>query len=272
MTKNRMIPYGYMIKMGKIEPNELEVEIIRSIYKEYAKGTSYKVIAEILTSKGVSYNPNKPEWNKNMVARILQNDKYLGDEKYPMIICKDLKLQADKSQKKYTKTESETIKTLKPLLICAECQSSLMRKHQRNGEIRWVCEQDIKHISKDIRDSHFEDFIKELFLVNLKGYNLVERLTERNSKDVLEIQREIDLGLAKDDIDIEEISRKIKILAEIKYLNLQPTMHYKQKCLSDITNDIAGNVKMIQEIIEFIKVGEYEVEETKLIDGTTIYG
>lgn len=71
------------MNQGQIKINENEACIVRRIYSDYAAGQSYKKIAEMLTAEGIRYMPQKPVWNKNMVARILQNQNYLGNRKFP---------------------------------------------------------------------------------------------------------------------------------------------------------------------------------------------
>ncbi len=72
MAQNRYIPYGYKIENGAIAPCREEAEVIRRIYSLYVMGQSYKAIALALTEEGLRYASEKPDWNKNMVARILQ--------------------------------------------------------------------------------------------------------------------------------------------------------------------------------------------------------
>ena len=70
MPKNRYHPYGYHIRDGRIQINDAESKIIRRIFRSYAQGASYKTIAEALSASSIAYMPEKPLWNKNMVARI----------------------------------------------------------------------------------------------------------------------------------------------------------------------------------------------------------
>lgn len=46
---------------------------MRRIFRDYADGSSYKAIAEALTQSGHRYAPDRPEWNKNIVARQASN-------------------------------------------------------------------------------------------------------------------------------------------------------------------------------------------------------
>ncbi|MFB0920082.1 MAG: recombinase family protein [Oscillospiraceae bacterium] len=101
MAENRRIPYGYQIQNGAITLHSEETEIVRRIYRDYVSGKSYKAIADMLTAEGVRYMPEKPQWNKNMVARILLNESYMGTQKYPVIVEEALYKAADTAKKPY---------------------------------------------------------------------------------------------------------------------------------------------------------------------------
>ena len=58
---------------------------MRSIYLQYLAGASFKQLAEQLQTEDVPYDEDK-SWNKNMVARILEDDRYIGDKEFPALI------------------------------------------------------------------------------------------------------------------------------------------------------------------------------------------
>ena len=86
MLKNRNIPFGYCITNGEYAVNDTEAEAIRQIFARYISGDSLKTIAAQMT---VPYNACKPVWNKNMVSRVLENRRYLGENGYPAIISQE---------------------------------------------------------------------------------------------------------------------------------------------------------------------------------------
>ncbi|MDE7398802.1 MAG: recombinase family protein [Oscillospiraceae bacterium] len=83
MLKNRSIPFGYCMVNGKYALNAPEAEAVRKIFDEYIGGKSLKTIAAEMQ---IPYNSGKGKWNKNMVCRILENRKYIGENGYPKII------------------------------------------------------------------------------------------------------------------------------------------------------------------------------------------
>lgn len=82
MARNRTIPFGYMMQNGEITANPMEVLAVITIFSEYLKGKS---LLDIAKQMDVPYSDGAV-WNKHMVKRILENEKYLGTDKYPQLI------------------------------------------------------------------------------------------------------------------------------------------------------------------------------------------
>jgi hypothetical protein len=134
MPKNRIIPFGYCMKNGEIITEPKEVYAVVTIFNEYLKGKSLLEIAALME---VPYSENS-SWNKNMVKRIIENDRYLGTEKYPQIIDKEtFKLANEKRVRKATVSigQTEEVKLLKQITFCKECGQKLTR----TKENLWDC-------------------------------------------------------------------------------------------------------------------------------------
>ena len=86
---NRKLPFGYQMRMGEIVRNEPEAKAVQDIFLQYTLGASLKEIAEQMSKTGPAYDEGK-SWNKNMIARILENTKYTGADSYPRLV--DIKL------------------------------------------------------------------------------------------------------------------------------------------------------------------------------------
>ena len=86
MLKNRSIPFGYCMVNGKYALNAPEADAVRKIFAEYIGGKSLKTIAAEMQ---IPYNIGKAVWNKNMVCRVIENRKYIGENDYPQIITSE---------------------------------------------------------------------------------------------------------------------------------------------------------------------------------------
>ncbi len=93
MLKNRNIPFGYCMVNGKYALNAPEAKTVRKIFADYIGGKSLKIIAAEMT---VPYNTGKAVWNKNIVCRVIENKKYIGENGFPKIISdEDFKRAAE---------------------------------------------------------------------------------------------------------------------------------------------------------------------------------
>ena len=97
---NRKLPFGYQMRMGEIIRNEPEAKAVQDIFLQYTLGASLKEIAEQMGKIGPAYDEGK-SWNKNMVARILENAKYIGTDSHPKLV--DIKLFEAAAEKRQTK-------------------------------------------------------------------------------------------------------------------------------------------------------------------------
>lgn len=82
---NRKQPFGYKMELGEMVPHPREAETVRNIYLKYLAGASFKALTEELREQNVPYDTDKP-WNKNMVARILEDSRYAGTDRFPALI------------------------------------------------------------------------------------------------------------------------------------------------------------------------------------------
>lgn len=136
----RKQPFGYQISFGTIVASQPEAETVRWIFLRYAEGVSYAGLVEELAERGVPYDMDKP-WNKNMVARILANKRYIGTGGYPPIITPE---QFQRAAVKRPGTgvladENTDVKLIRPLIRCADCGGRLQRKTNNMGYERWFC-------------------------------------------------------------------------------------------------------------------------------------
>ena len=124
---NRTLPFGYCMQSGSIHVVENEAEIVRMIFASYAEGSSYERLSSGLNSRDIPFSPGKP-WNKNAVARLLKDIRYLGDDTYPPIVTteefKDRKTNA------CGRREHPEIKDIRILARCAACGGPVRRERK----------------------------------------------------------------------------------------------------------------------------------------------
>lgn len=104
MASKRKMVFGYHMELGDIVPSPNEVETVRYIYTRYLAGASFQCLANELNQKALPYHTGK-SWNKNMVARILEDSRYVGADLYPPIISAE-QLQAVRERRRQNRTVS----------------------------------------------------------------------------------------------------------------------------------------------------------------------
>ena len=82
---NRKLPFGYRMEMGQEGIFPEEAQIVRKIFDCYLAGESFSLLAQKLECQSIPYGTGKP-WNKNTVARILEDSRYAGTRGFPAIV------------------------------------------------------------------------------------------------------------------------------------------------------------------------------------------
>lgn len=136
----RMLPFGYAYRQGRSEADPKEAEIVRQLFEQYLAGASYKTLAEYLSLGEVPYHPGNPVWNKNMVKRILEDRRYLGEDGLPALMEASTFHTVEKIRLGKTAgfvPPPEYVKHLRGHVVCAVCGKRLLRDTKRHA--RWVC-------------------------------------------------------------------------------------------------------------------------------------
>ena len=129
------------MQKGEIIAEPTESKAIRYIFKLYLDGRSMSEIARQMSINQISYNGITFDWNKNMVKRILENEKYLGKDGYPALIDSEtFYLKCQKKSKATSVNEiSEELKIIRSLTYCTECGHRLSRIGGNTQTDKWDC-------------------------------------------------------------------------------------------------------------------------------------
>ena len=142
MAKNRTIPFGYGMKNGEITTNPKEVYAVVTIFDEYLNGKSLSEIANLMQYENIRYSEDSDYWNKNMVKRIIENDKYLGNDTYPQLITDDIFKRANEKRVKKATTLDlipDDLQKIRKRTYCTECGHRLSRIGGNSKYEKWDC-------------------------------------------------------------------------------------------------------------------------------------
>jgi ribosomal protein L37AE/L43A len=160
--KIRYLLFGYQIIQRKIVENPPEKELVEEIYQKYLQGCSIKQLTLYVEQSGIPYRENSNGWNKNMIARILEDERYWNGKQYPPIISKEL---ADSAvQLKRSKaTPYSGVMFIQKKMICPICGKRLTRNSQRKPIIFWNC-QECQRYFGPISDDELRQMVMEKLL------------------------------------------------------------------------------------------------------------
>ena len=211
---NRMVPFGYCIQGGQIHIAEPEADVVRTIFQRYAEGLSYNKLAEKLNGQDIPYAAGK-RWNKNMVARILQDERYSGSSTYPQIIAPESFRQARIAKPDVTGTaECEEITDIRRLARCSICHSPMYRERKN----RWQCPQCME-TPTSIMDAHLIQCVDHLLhtLCDQPDTAVPSPAAFKDNNTIQTAQSEFDQELGKPEFDESVATTKAVALAAAKF-------------------------------------------------------
>ena len=225
MPKNRVIPFGYCMRNGEITAEPKEVYAVSTIFSEYLKGGSLLQIAKLMETEKIRYTADSDKWNKNMVKRIIENEKYLGNDKYPQIIDENIFKQAN--EKRVRKAAAlnlicDDLKEIRRITYCAECGGKLFRKTNGKGREYWNCSnQGCFKFEYRLTDQMINGAVLTALNSAIANPSLIECESEISAysptSDILRQQNEISRMTDSPQVDFEKVKAEIFRLTEMKY-------------------------------------------------------
>lgn len=281
--KNRTIPFGYMMRNGEIQPKPTESKAVQNIFQAYLNGSSLLAIANWMSSQGIPYNGIDFVWNKNMIKRILENEKYLGRNGYPAIIDEDMFCRANmrKKIKSTTVVEiSEELQAIRSLTYCAECGHRISRIGGNTHSEKWDCRNpECSRFSHRITDQMLIGIIVAVLNTVIANPNLLDADAEISrytpSIEITRQQNEINRLMDTSDVDFEIAKEKICKLAELKYDcciysdKPQKTMQLRE-VLANHEQLNTLDIGLLKSCILRISVSHFCTVEVEFINGVTI--
>lgn len=225
MSKNRVIPFGYCMKNGEITTEPKEVYAVAAIFSDYLNGSSLLQIAKLMESENIRYTEDSDHWNKNMVKRIIENEKYLGTDKYPQIIDEDIFKQAnEKRVRKATtlKLVCDDLQEIRKVTYCTECGHRLSRIGGNSKYEKWDCRNpDCFGLEYQLTDQMIIGAVLTVLNTAIANPSLLEYggevSTYSPTADVIRQKNEINQMTDSPQMDFDRVKAEIFKLAEMKY-------------------------------------------------------
>ena len=225
MPKNRTIPFGYCMKNGEITTEPKEVYAVVTIFDEYLEGRSLSEIAKLMQTEKIRYNAISDKWNKNMVKRIIENEKYLGTDKYPQVIDDDtFRLANEKRVRKATTLDliPDDLQKIRKRTYCTECGHRLSRIGGNSKYEKWDCRNpDCYKLEYRLTYQMIIGAVLNVLNSAIANPSLLESggeiSTYSPTADIVRKQNEINHMTDSAQADFDRVKAEIFKLAEMKY-------------------------------------------------------
>ena len=283
MKKNRNIPFGYTMQKGEIVEELTESQAVKNIFKLYLNGKSMSELARQMSISQISYNGITFDWNKNMVKRILENEKYLGKDGYPVLIDNETFNHANarkKSKATSVNEISEELQIIRSLTYCKECGHRLSRIGGNTQTDKWDCRNpECSRFNYRLTDNMIKDILLHILNSVIANPDLLDTDSEISSYEPgIEVkcqQNEINRLMDNPEIDSEKVKAEILILAELKYdcctydESPQKT-EYLKELLSEREQLNIIDYDLLKSCVSRILIGHFYTIEIEFINGITI--
>lgn len=190
---NRKQPFGYRMELGETILHPQEAGLVEYIFHQYLSGASYNAIVDRLRDQEVPYDAGKL-WNKNMIARILEDERYTGTKGFPQIISREDLMAA---QEKRLSKQIPIQKT--------EAQKWLRRL---SGEPATV------EVEQQVLDL-LNGLIRDPEKITVQSSPL-----KSDSEEPTTLQRELEEAMEQQPIDEDNTRRLILAIASAKYAQI----------------------------------------------------
>lgn len=283
MKKNRNIPFGYTMQKGEIVEELTESQAVKDIFKLYLDGKSMSEIARQMSISQISYNGITFDWNKNMVKRILENEKYLGKDGYPVLIDNETFNHANarkKSKATSVNEISEELQIIRSLTYCKECGHRLSRIGGNTQTDKWDCRNpECSRFNYRLTDNMIKDTLLHILNAVIANPDLLDTDSEISSYEPgIEVkcqQNEINRLMDNSQIDTEKAKTEVLKLAELKYEcctydeGPQKT-EYLKELLSGKEQLNIIDYDLLKSCVSRILIGHFYTVEIEFINGMTI--
>jgi hypothetical protein rflaF_15881 len=271
------------MKNGEITTEPKEVYAVAEIFREYLNGSSLLQIAKLMESENIRYTEDSDHWNKNMVKRIIENEKYLGTDKYPQIIDEDIFKRANEKRVQKATTLNlvcDDLQGIRKVTYCLECGEKLFRKTNGKGREYWNCgNPDCFKYEYRLTDQMIIGAVLTVLNTAIANPSLIENSGEISvyspTVDVIRKQNEINKMSDSIQVDFDRVKSEIFKLAEMKYdcctYNDSPQKTAEIKALLENHEQLNTlDIGLFKACVSRIWISHFCTIEVELINGVRI--
>lgn len=273
----RTVPFGYAVEKGKKVIVADEAAVIIEVYEHYCSGETFKQIADSLTARGVKYLENDSQWNKNNVARLIDDLRYLGNEEYPQIVPAELyeRVRTCREGRSAKKAELHSdIKLIKDKLVCGQCGKPFSRKNKWKTREKWICSSGCKcsvYLDDITIIRNINSVIANPMVCTLQGKNISSYTPTSN---ITRLTNDVNRMLEQTKIEFMTVANSILECASEKFdcCSIEVNDELTQLILEMFAEATGFNEELIAQTVEQIIIDENGKIKLRVKSGVEIKG
>ena len=273
----RTVPFGYAVEKGKKVIVADEAAVIIEVYEHYCSGETFKQIADSLSARGVKYLENDSQWNKNNVARLIDDSRYLGNEEYPQIVPAELyeRVRTCREGRSAKKAELHSdIKLIKDKLVCGQCGKPFSRKNKWKTREKWICSSGCKcsvYLDDITIIRNINSVIANPMVCTLQGKNISSYTPTSN---ITRLTNDVNRMLEQTKIEFMTVANSILECASEKFdcCSIEVNDELTQLILEMFAEATGFNEELIAQTVEQIIIDENGKIKLRVKSGVEIKG
>jgi hypothetical protein len=242
--KNRTVPYGYKYENGIIILHPQESKIVKRICKAYLDGQSLLAIATWLNEEQIEYMPEVIGWNKARLKRIIEDERYLGKEPYPLILDEEThtamqRIKEQRNTQKNIDRKTDIFQIAVPVK-CPICGGRMLRRHDNRYKVqqRWLCENDECKTLIKIADSDLIKAINSILAgITPERIQAIGTSESEPSVAVRRVNNEIARLFDTTEVDKESLRKKLLEGISKRYEDIVNTPYATRKIQAELVGD-----------------------------------
>lgn len=231
---------------------------MKEIYKAYLEGNSLLKLSERLNERQIEYMPGVVGWNKSRIMRLLSDQRYMGNEKYPALIDRKTyeaiqTLKDEKYLQKDLERQADIFQITIPVR-CPNCSGMLRRKadNRRKTAVWWKCLTPNCKTNIGKTDESLIEELTEVMNELIADPDRIDIPPEKAPEPSIELRRlnnEIARLLDSIQINRDTVREKIIEYASLKYAEFDSVLGKAQR-VKDIFKTAAPLKKFSSELLE----------------------
>lgn len=253
---------------------------MRYIFGQYLAGASLLAIAEEMVRQGIHYHQHTPEWNKNMVKRILESTKYIGADGYPQLVS-DEDFNAAQRQRIERNTYAPLATEIRPIqnkIVCARCGGRMARGTRSHRRVHWKCQNADCGQSVSISDETLAELVDERLRELTQAPHLLTAPESRQTEvdmEAVRLRNELTMALNRGAESPEYIKTLALAVAVQRYSQLpDPTPAHELEQLrvrlEQGSVDAGVLAELLRIVIRAVRLTPDKDIELELINGEVI--